>query len=161
MHHPADLRSKGSAPTHFMNVDLDVASVVPLDGLVRAFGDDVCILYVGGRRRKYEAHVELAASHKISADETILELARLVVGLPPAHRKIWNSAKSRKFNVGIDAGLEPRMFELRLGQRSLEAIPKVNETLVVTVYASEMPVIRATGDPEKRSVSKRRSGGGG
>src|SRR5262249_28591431 len=74
--------------THYANVDLDVYSRVPLDGFVQALGDEAVVLYVGGSRRKYEAHVELASSHMdMSADDTIVELTRLIGRLPPVHRK--------------------------------------------------------------------------
>ena len=61
----------GPEPTHYANVDLDVYAVVSLNGFVQALGDQACVLYVGGERRKYEAHVELASSYKaMSADDT-------------------------------------------------------------------------------------------
>src|SRR5215475_10324127 len=99
--------------THYANVDLDVYSRLPLDGFVQALGDEAFVLYVGGSGRKYEAH-ELASSHMdMSADDTIVELTRLIGRLPPVHRKIWNSAQRREFNIGIEARLEPHSFELR------------------------------------------------
>src|SRR5262245_14561221 len=92
--------------THYANVDLDVYSRIPLDGFVQALGDEAFVLHVGGSGRKYEAHLELASSHMgMSADDTIVELTRLIRNLPPAHRKIWNSAQRREFNIGIEAGL--------------------------------------------------------
>lgn len=101
-----------SERTHYLNVDLDILAPVSLDDLVRGFGDAALILYVGGARRKYEAHVELASSRmSSSADHTIIALARLVQRLPPRHRKVWNSAKLREFNIGIQAGFEPHGFD--------------------------------------------------
>ena len=129
--------------THYANVDLDVYSRVPLDGFVRALGDEACVLYVGGGRRKHEAHVELASSHRaISADDTILGLSRLIRGLPRVHRKIWNSAQRREFNIGIEAGFEPHAFELRLQERTLKAIADVGGVLVITVHAPDLSEVR-------------------
>jgi hypothetical protein len=125
--------------THYLNVDLDVYATVPLDGIVRALGDEAFVLYVGGSRRKYEAHVELASSHTTtSADDTILEFVRLIRRLPPAHRQVWDSAQRREFNIGIESGLQPHAFELRLQQRTLKAISDVRGALVITVYAPDM-----------------------
>ena len=144
--------SRGVAePTHYANVDLDVYSRVPLDGLVRALGDEAFVLWAGGSRRKYEAHVELASSHMgVSADDTIVELTRLIRKLPPVHRKIWNSAQRREFNIGIVAGLEPHSFELRLDQRTLKAMTDVRGVLVITVYAPDRGARRATRPSKKR-----------
>ena len=125
-------------PTHYVNVDLDILSSVPLDTLVQAMGEETFVLYVGGERRKYEAHLELASSHDMSADQTIIALTRLIQRLPRRHRKVWDSAKSRAFNVGIGAGLEPHGFELLLQRRTLEAICAVDGALVVTVYAPDV-----------------------
>jgi hypothetical protein len=118
-------------------LDLDIFSRVSLKGLVDAMGEEALVLYVGGAGRKYEAHVELASSGHLgmTADRTIRGLARLVKCLPPSYRKIWDLAKSREFNVGIEAGLEPHSFELRLDRRTVDAVRDVGGTLVVTVYA--------------------------
>jgi hypothetical protein len=126
-------------PTRYINVDLDILSSVPLEALVRAMGEDVLVLHVGGARRRYEAHLELASSHAgMSADDTIAGLVRLVRRLPPRHRTLWASARSREFNIGIEAGLEPHGFELRLHQRTLDAIADIGGALVVTVYAPDV-----------------------
>jgi hypothetical protein len=126
-------------PTHYVNVDLDVYAGVPLDGFVQALGDDALILYVGRGRRTYEAHVELASSHRaMSADDTIGGLIRLIRRLRGVHRKVWNSAQRREFNIGIECGLEPHGFELRLEQGTLQAISDVRGVLVITVYAPDL-----------------------
>lgn len=137
---PVDLEPE---PTHYANVDLDVYAGVPLDGFVQALGDEAFVLYVGGGRRRYEAHVELASSHMaMSADDTIVGLTRLIRSLPRVHRKVWESAQRREFNIGIEAGLEPHGFELRLQQRTLKAITDVRGVLVITVYAPDLPEAR-------------------
>jgi hypothetical protein len=123
-------------PTHYINVDLDIFSRVSLKGLVDAMGEEAFVLYVGGEGRKHQAHVELASSHRgMTPDRTIDGLTRLVKRLPPRYRKVWDSAKSREFNVGIQAGLEPHAFELRLARRTVDAVRDVGGALAVTVYA--------------------------
>jgi hypothetical protein len=143
---PVDL---GPEPTYYANVDLDIYAGVPLDGFVQALRDEVLVLYVGGGRRKYEAHVELASSHSMSADDTIVGLIRLIRALPRVHRNIWDSAQRREFNIGIQAGLEPHGFEVHLQERTLKAITDVRGTLVITVYAPDL------GEP-RRPVTRRR-----
>lgn len=147
------------APTHYLNVDLDIYAGAPLDGLVQAMGDKVLPLYVGGGRRKYEAHLELASSRlDMSADDTVLGLIDLIRGLPRAHRKTWDSAKRREFNVGIGAGLEPHAFELRLQQQTLQAISDVRGVVVVTVYAPDLQEATPARHRLKSDDSPRRPG---
>jgi hypothetical protein len=146
------------APTHYANVDLDVYAAVPLDGVVQALGNQVFVLYVGGARRKYEAHIELASSHTaMSADDTIVGLIRLIRALPRVHRKIRDSAQRREFNIGIEAGLEPHGFELHLQERTLKAMTDARGTVVITVYVPDLrdarlPVTRRRNRPKKRSA---------
>ena len=134
--------------TRYANVDLDIYAGVPLDGFVQGLGDEAVVLFVGGARRKYEAHVELASSHMaMSADDAIVGLSRLIRRLPRVHRRVWDSAQRREFNIGIEAGLEPHGFELRLQQQTLQAITNVRGVLVITVYAPDpgearLPVTR-------------------
>jgi len=137
--------------TEYLNVDLDIYSRVSLKGLVDAMGEEAIVLYVGGERQKYEAHVELVGSHTdMSAERTIIGLTRLVKGLPPHYRKVWDSAKSREFNVGIQSGLEPHGFRLSLDRRTVEALREVRGALVFTVYA---PALATT----ERSPSRKRA----
>lgn len=139
------LKSAGEVtcePTHYLNVDLDIHSRVSLKGLVDAMGDDAFVLYAGGKGRNHRAHVELASSHMgMSADRTILGLVKLIDRLPVRYRRIWDAAKSREFNIGIEGGLNPHSFELRLRRRTLEAITSVGGALVVTVYAPTLEVV--------------------
>lgn len=128
-----------SEPTHYVNVDLDVFARTRLDGFVQALGNKAFVLHVGGAERKYEAHIELASSHvDMSADDTIVGLVSLIRGLPPIHRKTWDSAQRREFNIGIEAGLEPHGFEFRLRERTWSAIKDVGGVVVFTVYAPDL-----------------------
>jgi hypothetical protein len=139
-----------------MNVDLDIVALAPLDGLVEAMGERVFVLHIGKRGRKYEAHVELASSHMgMPAHRTIMGLVSIVKKLPRRYRRIWDSAKSRDFNVGIEAGLEPHSYELRLDQRTIDAVAEVRGDLVVTVYAPDVNRPSVTLRPKGATVPNR------
>lgn len=120
---------------HFMNVDLDVLSRSSLEPLATAFGSAVEVLYVGGQRRLFEAHFELADSFENDADRLMLEFVALVRRLPPSVRRLWNGAKSRDFNIGIQSALKPHCHELRLTAQTLEAVAGVRGSVVITTYA--------------------------
>lgn len=120
---------------HFMNVDFDVLSGSPLQPLATAFGRAVSVLYVGREGRLYGAHFELADSYEKDADALMQEFVDLVRGLPPNVRKLWNGAKSRNFNVGIQSALKPHCHELRLTAETLAAVARVRGSVVITTYA--------------------------
>jgi hypothetical protein len=122
---------------HFLNVDLDILSRAPLEPLVAGFGKKVLVLYVGKEGRRFGAHLELAKSHGKNADRAIRDLAALVCKLPKPARRLWNEAQSRDFNIGIQSGSKPRMYELHVTASTLEAVAALGARLTVTTYAAE------------------------
>jgi hypothetical protein len=63
------------------------------------------------------------------------EFVGLVRRLPPSVRRLWNDAKSRDFNVGIQSALKPHCHELRLTAATLEAVAGVCGSVVITTDA--------------------------
>jgi hypothetical protein len=61
----------------------------------------------------------------------------LVKRLPRPARRLWNQAKSREFNIGIEAAARSTTFELGLEPKTLAAVASVGGRVVVTVYAPE------------------------
>jgi hypothetical protein len=124
--------------THFLNVDLEVFSRAPLDGLVAALGKRVDVLYVGKWGRRYAANLEISGSgHRAKAELLIQRFVAMVRTLPSGSRRLWNGAQSREFNLGIEATVRSKTFELKLQPKTLAAIVSVDGTVVVTVYAPE------------------------
>jgi hypothetical protein len=145
------------SPTQYCNVDLDIVSQAPLDGLVQAFGEDVVVLYVGGRGRSYEAHLELSHRHPArTAERAITRFVRLIKRVPPRYRRVWDRARSREFNVGIEAGLEPHAFELCVSRRALEAITEVDAAMVITVYAPDQAISPPSSPRGAAAVGRKR-----
>jgi len=137
-----------SPETKFVNVDLDVWSRTPLDGLVTAFGRKVVVLYVGKEGRQHGAHLEVGVS-PLDADRTIRRFVALVDSLPRSPRKIWDSARVRQFNVGIQAGASPPAYELRLQPATVEAVARIGAQIAVRIYApaeqiTDQTISRAT-----------------
>jgi hypothetical protein len=126
--------------TTFINVDLDIVSRSPLEPLVKAFGQRVFVLHVGGTGRRHEANVELQESHSrnLDADTIIRGLVGLVTRLSPAARRRWNGAESREFNIGVQGGLKPRSYEFKLRAATLRAVARVRGDVMITTYAVEL-----------------------
>jgi len=123
----------------FLNVDLDVYSGSDLQPLVKSFGKKVITLYVGRERRRYSAHLELAAYQKnASADSTIRAFCSLIRALPKAERELWNGAKTREFSIGVQAGKQPFACDFRIEAHTVKAVAELGAVIVLTVYGSEM-----------------------
>jgi hypothetical protein len=143
--------------TRFLNVDLDIFSTVRLNKIVKAFGESVTVLYCGRRGNLFSAHVETCDSGwRGTPTSLIRQLVALVKALPPAERRLWDQAKSREFNIGIEAASRSKFYEMRLSPRTLREVNSVNGTIIFTVYAPEhVPKApRNTKDTKGRASNK-------
>ncbi len=135
--------------THFLNVDLDIYAKSHLQPLVAALEKKVLVLYIGRVKRTYEAHLELSKITK-TADAAIRGFCALIEALPLAERRLWNAAKARDFNVGVQAGIEPHSREFAIAAETLQAAHRLGARIIFTVYAPELP---------QKPVVKGRTGG--
>jgi hypothetical protein len=130
----AGRREVNASDTQVLNVDLDIWAESPLDALTHAFGKRVCVLHVGREGRSFSAHVELAIMPR-DPERLIRRFVDLVERLPRAARRLWDQARVREFNLGIQAGTSPYSYELRLQPQTLRAMAKVDARFGLTVYA--------------------------
>ena len=138
--------------THFLNVDLDIYSRSDLEPLVTALGQRVYALYMGRTRRTYEAHLELSVGIIKSADAAIRAFCALIGALPKTRRELWDAAKTREFNIGVQTGMQPHWWETVISNETVEAAAKLNARIGFAVYAPEAP---------KKIVRKKRPPAGG
>src|SRR6266852_3158212 len=75
---------------------------------------------------------------KQSADALMRALVRRVDRLTPAARRLWDSATSREFSVGIQAGLTPFSHEMQLKSETLKLVARVGGRIGITTYAPAM-----------------------
>jgi len=125
-----------STTTQFLNVDLDVYSTSNLQSLITALGKKVFVLHAGRDKRTYSAHLELARDTK-NADDAISRFCDLIAALPKAQRDLWDTAKVRDFNIGVQAGMHPHCFEIELEEVTVQAASEIHARIVFTVYAPE------------------------
>ena len=107
-----------------------------LQPLVKGFGAKVFVLYVGRKRGKYGAHLEIAGLTK-TADSTIRAFCRLIKALPEAERRLWNSATVRSFSIGIRAGTHPTPCDFTIQPGTIKAASEVAAQIVLTIYPPE------------------------
>ena len=129
------MASKKKAPetTHFLNVDLDIRSNSNLEPLVAALGKRVINLATYRSKRTYYAYLELSSEVK-SADAAIRAFCRLIESLPDVERNLWNSAKIREFNIGVQSGDEPHSFGIALEERTVKSAAEVGARIALTLY---------------------------
>jgi len=120
--------------THFINVDLDIFSRVSLQPLVSALGEKVFVLHLGRYKRTYSAHLEVTRVTK-DADSTIRAFCRLIEALPKAERGLWDIAKVRDFNIGVQAEAQPFSHEFAIAAQTVKAVSALGARIVFTVYA--------------------------
>jgi hypothetical protein len=125
--------------TGFLNVDLEIFSKRDLQPLINALGEKVLILYSAREGRTYRAHLELARTTR-TPDAAIRAFCGLIERLPKAARYLWNQAKRRDFNIGVEGGTssrQPREFAVSTG--TLKAAHRLGARIAFTVYAPEKP----------------------
>jgi len=128
--------------THFLNVDIDVLSRSRLEPLVEALKPRIFVHYVGPEGQIQGAHFSLDRSHGKTADILVRQLAQLIGALSGTPLRLWNSARTRDFNIGIQSGLSPICHELGLEPRTIALVSALNGRIVFTTYGSQRPPSR-------------------
>lgn len=143
---------ESTEPTKFLNVDVDVYSSADLTPLAIAMEADISVLFVGKVGRRHELHFEISESTRRlkvtkspfrsnpcdgNVDRIIQKIVSLIETLPPPARRLWDGAKARQFNVGIQAGRQPHCIEYPIQPETLRRVAKLKANIVTTIYASE------------------------
>jgi hypothetical protein len=136
--------------TQFRNVDLDIFSKSDLEPLVAAFGEKVLDLYVGRERRLYKVVLELNSERHKSPQSKIVGFCKLIRELPPAARELWDTARTRTFDIGIEATGPYKYYRFDLATSTIEAVLEINARIAVTVCG---PLKEARKSRAKRAAS--------
>ncbi|MGH9872792.1 MAG: hypothetical protein ACRD9S_10030, partial [Pyrinomonadaceae bacterium] len=105
-----------------------------LQPLVRALEPGTFALHVGRDKRTYRAHLELSKAPR-NPDAAIRAYAALIRNLSRTERKLWDTAKIRAFNIGVQAAMKPRSYEMALTHETLEIVSNLKARIVFTIYA--------------------------
>lgn len=128
--------------TQYLAVDLEIVSRRQIDQLAPAFGanvginrnvkvgkDHVLLFSTGGKTPFSEDLNKLI-------NRTILMQVKLVHKLPEAARKQWDNARTKTFDIGIQAGGKPHAFEVRLTKQTISAVSAVGGSVQFTIYGA-------------------------
>jgi len=121
--------------SQFLNVDLDLWSKSSLEPLIKAFGRKIVLLHAGKDGKEYRAHLELASASD-NADVVLRRFVTLVEALPRPAKAVWNRARVREFNIGVQGAARPHSFELGLTNATIRAVARVNARIGMTVYGA-------------------------
>lgn len=85
-------------------------------------------------KKKFIASFELDVPGR-TMEATLRKFVKVIRGLPPSARKLWDEATQREFNAGFQAELRPHSHEASVGPRTLQALVELNARLAFTIYA--------------------------
>jgi hypothetical protein len=118
--------------TRFLNVDLDIRLRRGLDELLPYFEKAMFVLHREAGRALLEVN---GAGSRSTLERTILKMIEAIRSLPPEARTLWDRCESRKFDIGVQAGVHPRNANFRISSDTLAALAEVRGEVVFAVYA--------------------------
>jgi hypothetical protein len=117
----------------FLNVDLRIYSKSDLQPLVDAMDDKIIKLYVGRERRMFKAQIELAGQ-PTSPESAIRRYCKLIQELPVDAKSLWKTARSREFDIGIEAPEPNGYYWCSLAPTVIKASSEINAFVTITIY---------------------------
>lgn len=122
-----------SSPSCFLNVDLEIFSRSSLEPLVGALDKRVITLYSGQEFGLNKVVLEVWGEPE-SPEFCILRFCKLISSLPSRERAIWDGAKSRTFDIGIEAPELGRTYWSPINAKAVRAAAEVNARIAISVY---------------------------
>jgi hypothetical protein len=119
------------ATLRFINVDLDVESTGDLRPLVEAMAAHTYSFERPAGQASFEVHDPSPTDPEV----VILEFVRIVKALPPAARKVWDSASKRVFDIGLESGHQPFRMSHNIGIVTLREAADIGADIAITLYA--------------------------
>jgi hypothetical protein len=136
------------AVTTFLNVDVELRSQFTLEDLRKHLRNVAGVLYEEEFFVSFEAN-GVASRTPPELDRTIRALVRIVEAMPSRERRIWDQCQSRCFDIGIEAGHEPRAAAFDVSTESLRLLQNIGAEIRITVYAA--PIL-ASAPAESREM---------
>ena len=128
---------KAKRPIGYLNVDLEIESSSSLESLAEEIGKAVLVLYSGpgvGRKR-----LLCLASLRWpnTPDAAARELCRVVEGLSPGARSVWERARRKEFDVGYELPSGIRALRVTLRPETARRIVSIGGTVAFTCYRDD------------------------
>jgi hypothetical protein len=134
----------------FLNVDLEIFSRSDLRPLVAALGSRVMVHYLGMEFRKHKAYLCLTGAQPKTPETGVLRYCKLIQKLPPKERALWDTAKSRGFDIGIEAPKRDTYYWAAVGSEAIRAAAEIGAQIAITVYGP----MKIAQKPKKKQLPK-------
>ncbi|MGA7242588.1 MAG: hypothetical protein WBX19_05370 [Terracidiphilus sp.] len=118
----------------FMNVALEIFSRSDLKPIADAFGSKVTVFYLGKEFGLFKAYFYPGWQQSNTPETGILRYCKLIQKLPKEERKLWDSAKSRSFDLGFEGPQKGRRYWGAVGQKAVRAAAEVGAQIAITIY---------------------------
>ncbi|AFY38300.1 hypothetical protein Lepto7376_1990 [[Leptolyngbya] sp. PCC 7376] len=118
--------------TQYITTDLELESPNDLTSIVQEFEDDVLVHFCGAVGDRHAASFGLFHEGSVASD--INFYCNLIENLSESSRMLWDSCTRIDFNIGYEAGDEPKSWRSPISTEVLERITKNRGDIVITIY---------------------------
>lgn len=118
--------------TSFANIDLDIESDQDITPLAEFWGDELIVFRLEQDDGIWFGTFETSEE---TAEEIVEKYYRLVSDLTPDLRNIWDKATKKVFDIGFNAGTEPRVFQFLVSHEAISKLSSIGGSIAVTIYA--------------------------
>jgi hypothetical protein len=118
----------------FMNVALEIFSRSDLTPIADALGSKVMVFYLGKEFGLFKAYFYPGWPQSNTPETGILRYCKLIEKLPIKERKLWDSAKSRSFDLGFEGPDKNRYYWGAVSQKAVRAAAQINAQIAITIY---------------------------
>jgi hypothetical protein len=123
----------------FITVDLEILSKRDLKPLVDALAGDVSVSYLGKEYNLNKAYFGWVGPRFKSPDDGVLRYCKLIRKLDVKARELWNSAKSRSFDVGFQSPARETYYWSAIGTKAVRAAAELSAQIAITIYGPMKP----------------------
>jgi hypothetical protein len=120
------------AQAKFANVDIDIKTTSDPALFVQAISRFLLATHTGKDGRKH--WVRFSFTDPRSPAHAIRRFARVLAKLPKPVQRVWKDAASREFDIGIEAGNDPKPGEWVLDEKVIGEIHRLNGQVRITIY---------------------------
>ncbi|MCU7959452.1 MAG: hypothetical protein KZQ58_05515 [gamma proteobacterium symbiont of Bathyaustriella thionipta] len=117
----------------YINTDLEIDSKNDLTPVVKAFREDVFLMYNGEWGKYFRASFEV--------NESLADIngapgmfCMLVEALPPEARKLWDSSFSKTFSLGFESGNSEAKLELKIEPALVQRVGALGGSISIVIY---------------------------